>query len=147
MTLYKILKYLAVLVGVLGAIFFGRLLFVGEDAINSSVELQDSVIDPFLYLTYFILGLVILAVLIFVAMQLFASNVKATLISIGAFILIFIIRYVWADANAISYPNGLHISGTGAKWVDTGLKMFYILAVLAIISMLLSSFKKITFRN
>lgn len=134
--LYKIFKYVAIAVGVLGLIFLGRIVFAGE-GIENSADVQNSLINPFLIVTYIILALVILCVLIFTLKGLFETdNVKATLISIGAFVVIFIISYISADNQEMTLANGTSISGSGAKWVSSGLIMFYILAVVSILSMI-----------
>jgi len=39
--------------------------------------------------------------------------------------------------------DGEVLSASGSRWVGTGLRMFYILAALAILSMILSGAKKI----
>src|SRR5699024_6615747 len=103
--------------------------------------------NPFLYLTYFIIGLTVLAVLAFVIIRFLTENVKVTLISLGIFIVIFLIAFVSAEGEAVQYPSGASISGTGAKWISTGLTMFYILGAGAVVALVASSLKKLTFRN
>lgn len=147
MSVYKILKYLAFVVGGIATVLFFWLLAKGDDAVTSSADLQDSILNPFLYLTYFVLGLTVVSVLVFVVSRLFTENVKGTLIGIGGFLLIFLIAFFAADSEGYDLPNGTHVSGQLSQWVDTGLIMFYILAVVAVLVLIASSFKKLTFRN
>lgn len=147
MTLYKVLKYLAFVLGGIGIVLFLWLITKGDDAVTSSTELQNSIMNPFLLLTYITLGIALVSVLIFVFKGLFEGNVKATLLSIGAFVVVFLIAYLAADSKGFDLPNGTHVSGQLSQWVDTGLIMFYILAVVAILALIVSSAKKLTFRN
>lgn len=147
MTLHKILKYLAIVIGVIGFVFLGRIIIEGSEPIVDSASLQKSMVDPFLYMTYIILGLITLMVLIFVVKGLFTGDIKETLLSIGSFVVVFIIAYSWADAEAINLANGTSISAEGAKWVGTGLKAFYILGILALGSMAASWVKKVITRK
>jgi hypothetical protein len=54
---------------------------------------------------------------------------------------------VLADNTPMPLPDdGGMLSESGSKWVGTGLYTFYILAVVAILLMVFSGFKKITNR-
>ena len=88
MTLHKILKYLALVIGVIGLILWGRVLMAGDDAIESSAAVQASVVTPFLIVAYIIFAIVVLIVAFYVIKGLFSGDVKKTLIAVGAFILI-----------------------------------------------------------
>lgn len=148
MALYRILKYLAFAIGAFGIILLIWLFIKGEDEFKASPDLQESILNPFLYLTYFTLGLTVLAVVGFVLRGLVTGeNIKGTLISVGAFIVVFLISFFAASGEAITYPNGASISASGAKWMNTGVNLFYILGVVAVIALLVSSMKKLTFRN
>lgn len=147
MALYKILKYLAAVVGAAGVALFIWLISVGPDAVTNSAELQASILNPFFYLTYFIFGLVILSVLVFVVIRLASGNIKEILYSVGGFLLIFIISYLAADGTAVELSGGLSMGATASKWLDTGLNMLYILIVVAVLSLFMSSVRKLTFRK
>lgn len=148
MALYKILRYLAFAIGAFGIILLIWLFVKGEDEFIASPDLQESILNPFLYLTYFTLALTVIAVLVFVLLGLFTGeNIKGTLIGLGAFALLFVISFLIADGEPITYPNGASISGSGAKWMNTGIYLCYILGVVALVTLLVSSMKKLTFRN
>ena len=145
--MYKILKYLAVVFGLVGAVLLVRVLMAGDDAITEQADVQSSVVDPFLWVSYIIMGLVILLVLFYVLRGLFKGDVKKTLISVGAFLLILVLAYVLADDTIMYDRNNVEmISASGAKWVSTGLIAFYILGALAILAMIFSGVKKMTTR-
>ena len=53
------------------------------------------------------------------------------------------ISYALSDGVETPMKDGEMLSASGSRWVGTGLRMFYILAALAILSMILSGAKKI----
>lgn len=140
MALHKILKIITIILGVIGCIYLGMVIGKGDDAIAAS---GDSVVGGFLYVSYITMFITVFLVVIFVLRALFTGDIKRTFIPIGAFLLIVLISYVLADGTAIQLREGDSLSASGAKWVDTGLYVFYITAVIAILAMLLSSFKKV----
>ena len=144
MTIHKILKYLAIVVGVVGLILLGRILWAGDDAIETSADLQASVVNPFMYVAYFIFAAIVLLVLFFVIIGLFKGNIKNTLISLGVFAAIILIAYFLADGTPMYNRNEVQVVGeSGSKWVGTGLITFYILAGMAILIMLISGVRKL----
>lgn len=144
MTIYKILKYLALVIGVIGLILLGRVLFAGDDAIMNSGSVQASVVDPFLFLSYIVLAIIILLVLFYVIKGLFQGNVKKSLAMIGLFGAVVLISYLLAGGGAVYDRNGTELVNEAAsKWVDAGLIAFYILGSIAVLSMVLSGARKL----
>ncbi|HER41250.1 MAG TPA: hypothetical protein ENO10_08525 [Salinimicrobium catena] len=143
MTLHKILKYLALVIGVVGLILWGRVLMAGDDALESSADLQASVVTPFLYVAYFIFALIVLLVLVYVIKGLFSGNIKKTLLSVGAFILIVVVAYLVSGGTEMTMNDGEVISANTVHWVGAGLITFYILAATAILLMVISGVKKL----
>lgn len=140
MALHKILKIIALLLSVAGVIFLAMIIGKGDEAVAATGE----GVDGFLYVAYITFAITILFVLVFVLKGLLSGNIKNTLISIGAFALIVIISYVLADGTPMQLREGDTLSASGSKWVDTGLYVFYILAVLAIGAMVVGGVKKVT---
>lgn len=143
MTLHKILKYLALVIGVVGLILWGRVLMAGDDAIENSADLQASVVTPFLVVAYIIFALIVLLVLVFVIKGLFTGNIKKTLLSVGAFLLIVVISYLVTSGTEMTMNDGEVFSATTTHWVGAGLVTFYILAATAILLMVVSGVKKL----
>jgi len=143
MTIHKVLKYLALVIGVIGLILVGRIIIAGDEAITASVEDQQSLLDPLMWLSYIVLGLSILIVGVFVIRGLFTGNVKNTLISVGAFLLVIVIAYVVTDGTETVLKDGTTLSASGDHWVGAGLVMFYILAAVAAGAMILSGIRKL----
>lgn len=145
MTLHKVLKYLAIVIGVVGLIFLGRIVLEGDEAIEASADLQSSMINPLIYLTYAVFVAVLVLVLIFVLKDLFTGNVKNTLLSVGAFaVIIFIAYLIPGDTTPTEMNNGEMLSSGGITLVNVGLRTFYILAAIAVGAMIFSGVKKLT---
>lgn len=144
MTLHKILKYLALVIGVIGLILLGRIIYAGDDAIEASGDLQASMLDPMMWLAYIVLLVVIVMVAIFVIRGLFHGHIKNTLISIGAFGLIVLVAYLVTDGTRLELKDGSVLSASGDHWVGAGLVTFYILAAFAVLAMVFSGVKKLT---
>ena len=107
---------------------------------------EGGLIEPFIYLTYVTLGISIAVVLLYTIINLASKQgkeLKNTLISIGSFVLIIIVSYVFADGTAVPLKEGGEVSASASKWVSTGLTAFYILALIAIVLTGLSGFNKI----
>lgn len=143
MTLHKILKYLALVIGVIGLILLGRILATGDDALEADAALQASHINPFMWVAYIVLVAVLLLVAIFVIKGLFSGNIKNTLISVGAFVLIVLIAYFVTGGSEVELKDGGTLSASGSHWVSAGLVTFYILAVIAVGAMVLSGIRKL----
>ena len=135
MDLYKIIKYIALVLGLIGAIF-AFMIMAGSN----------SVIDYILYLTYLVLIIILALVLFYVIKGVLASDIKKTLISLGLFFGIIIISYFLSSGTDLNLKpfndKGLDITESTSKLVGAGLYAFYILMAGAIIAMLFSSTKK-----
>lgn len=129
MGLHKVLKIVALLLAVGGIISLLMVLLNGQG------------LDAQMYIAYVTLALVVLLVLIFVLKGLAAGNLKRTLASVGIFLLIVVIAYVMADGVETEMRDGEILSQSGSQWVGTGLNTFYILAIVAIGSMIYSGIK------
>lgn len=135
MNLYKIIKYIALALGLIGAIL-AIMIMSGSD----------NVIDYILYLTYVVLILILALVLFYVVKGVLAGDIKKTLLSLGLFFGIIIISYVLSSGTDLNLKpfndKGLDITESTSKYVGTGLYTFYFLIVAAIGAMLFSSVKK-----
>lgn len=143
MTIHKILKYLALVIGVIGLILLGRIIMAGDDAIEASAAQQQSLVTPFIWLAYFVMAVIILLVLFFVVKGLFKGNIKNTLISVGAFVLIVVVAYLVTDGSEMTLKDGEVLSASASHWISAGLVVFYILAIIAVGAMVLSGIRKL----
>ncbi|NNC50152.1 MAG: hypothetical protein HKO01_06415 [Flaviramulus sp.] len=140
MGLHKILKILAFTLAIIGAIF-ALLIIAGDE------DTAQSMGGNLLYVAYLVLGIVLALVLLFVLKGLFKGDIKKTLTTVGAFLAIVVIAYVISSGTDLDLQpfndKGLGITEAISKNVGAGLYAFYILAVLAIGSMLYGGVKKI----
>jgi hypothetical protein len=143
MSLHKILKYIALVIGVIGLILWGRVLMAGDDAIENSADVQASVVTPFLYVAYIVFAIIVLLVLFYVIKGLFSGDIKRTLIAVGAFILVVAISYLLTDGTETQLSDGTMLSANANHWVGAGLVTFYMLAGIAILLMVVSGIRKL----
>ena len=136
MNTHKIIKIVAFALAILGSIF-ALMIMTGSDAM----------IDNILYITYTVLGLVLALVLIFVLKGLATGDIKKTLMTVGAFLVVIAISYGISSGTDLDLQpfndKGLGITEAISKNVGAGLYAFYVLAVIAIGSMLVGGLKKI----
>lgn len=141
MGLYKILKIVAGILGIAGLVFWFLLLSKGDEAVKATGE----GVSPMLYIAYIVMALVLFFVVIFVINGIFHGNLKKTLMSVGAFLVIIVVAYAMASGSTegLRPVDNTPITESTSKWVGTGLNAFYILAILAIVSMIYSGFTKV----
>ncbi|MEL0455459.1 hypothetical protein WJN01_04420 [Flavobacteriaceae bacterium SZ-1-7] len=140
MGLHKILKIVAFALAIIGAIF-ALMIMAGDE------ESAQSMSGNILYVAYAVLAIVLALVLVFVLKGLFAGNIKKTLITVGAFLAVILISYGISSGTDLDLKpfidKGADITESTSKTVGAGLIAFYILAFLAIASMLYGGAKKI----
>lgn len=142
MGLHKILKILALVLALAGAVFLVMIIATGDDAIKGG---DDGAVDLLAYVAYAVLAIIVISVLIFVLKGLFSGDLKKTLLSVGVFIGIFIVAYLvtGGDTNTYEY-NNQPATETESHLVGMGLIAFYVFAALAILSMLFAGARKLT---
>lgn len=140
MGLHKILKIVAFVLAIIGAIIV-LLIMAGDD--ESALSMSGNL----LYVAYIVLGIVLALVIIYVIKGLFAGDIKKTLLTVGAFAAVIAISYgisSGTDLDLTPFTNkGLDVDEGTSKIVGAGLYAFYSLAVIAIGAMLLGGVKKI----
>jgi len=148
MDLHKILKYIGLILGVIGLILLGRVIMTGNDVIKTDIDVQSSVVDPYLYVAYIVFAITVVLVLIYVIKGVFSGDIKKTLISIGLFAVIMVLGYVMSSGTDLDLQpfadKGEVISESTSKMVGAGLNAFYFLAIIAIGAMVFGGIKKAT---
>lgn len=142
MVLHKILKIVALILSVLAVILFGMLLVKGDEVVTATGE----GLNPYMYVAYAMMAIILVFTVVFAIKGIFQGNVKKTLLSIGAFLVVVVISYVMSSNSIEGLPevDGVAITPNASKWVGTGLYVFYILAVVAIGATVLGAIKKLT---
>ena len=139
MKLENIIKIVCAVLGLLGVIFLFRILASGDDDIKMAASMGDfSLISPLISLSMFILFITVAVTIIFSLINL-ASNpgkLKKSLIFIGFLIIVIGIAYASSAGVETPMKDGQVLSASGSKWVGTGIRVFYILASVAVLSMI-----------
>ncbi len=134
MALHKILRIVVLILSLAGIALLATILTGNEGTISL-----------YMYIAYIVLGVAIVITLLFSLTQLFThkESLKKTLLSIGIFIIIIAISYVLSEGSAVVKGGEEIVSANGSKWVGTGLRTFYILAAIAVGSMIFSGVQKL----
>ena len=146
MNYQKLTNYLVVVLGLLGFGFLLAILFQGDDTIEMNALQGD-----FGSVSYIILlAQVILAVAVILSLGFSVKNLvsdkdklKSSLTSIGAFLIVLIIAFVFSSGEETPLQDGEVLSASGARWVETGIRTFYFLTIIAICSMAYGSVRKL----
>ena len=71
------------------------------------------------------------------------NKLKSSLTSIGAFAVVLVIAFLFSSGEETPLQDGEVLSASGARWVETGIRTFYFLTVIAICSMAFGSVRKL----
>ena len=63
--------------------------------------------------------------------------------AIGAFLVVLAVAYLFSSGEETPMQDGVMLSASGARWVETGIRMFYFLTVIAVCSMGFGSVRKL----
>ena len=146
MNLQNIVKIICAVFGLLGAIFLFRIIGVGDEEIKMAASTGDfGTVSPLVSLSIAILIIAVVITLIFSLLNLATSGqkLKKALLFIGCFAVITGIAFAASHGVETPMKDGEVLSASGSRWVETGLRMFYLLSILAIGSMVFFGAKKI----
>jgi len=146
MNIQTIVKIISAVFGLLGAIFLFRIIGAGDEEIKMAASMGDfGTVSPLVSLAIAILSITVIVTVLFSLLSLASSpeKLKKSLVFIGCFLLITGIAYAISSGVETPMKDGEMLSASGSRWVETGLRMFYILATLAILSMVFSGARKI----
>ena len=139
MKLENIIKIVCAILGLLGVIFLFRIIAVGDDEIKMAASMGDfGLISPLISLAMFIFFLTVAATIIFSLINLASDTgkLKKAMVFIG--FLIIVVGIAYSSSSGIETPmkDGQILSASGSRWVGTGIRVFYILASVAVLSMI-----------
>ena len=146
MKIQNIIKIISAIISVLAAFFLLRIIGTGDDDIKMAATMGDfSAVSPLVELARIVIFITIATTLIFSLLGLFSdrAKLKKAAISIGLFLCVIGISYVLSEGVETPLKDGEVLSASGSKWVGTGIRTFYILAVFAISLMIFSGVAKI----
>ncbi|MDA9101470.1 hypothetical protein N9S70_03660 [Flavobacteriaceae bacterium] len=146
MNYQKITNYLVVVLGVLGLGFLLLILVQGDDTIEMNALQGDfGGVSYIIYLAQLILAIAVLLSLGFSLKNLASDKQKmiGSLKAIGAFLVVLALAYLFSSGEETPMQDGVMLSASGARWVETGIRMFYFLTVIAVCSMGFGSVRKL----
>ena len=146
MNTQKIFTYLALAFGVIGLILQAVILSQGDDSIKMNALAGDyGIVSTMVFLAIVILIITVALTLVFSFSNLAAdkSKLRKAMISVGAFIAIVLIAFLFSSGTETSLKDGDILSASGSRWIETGLRTFYFLVFIAVGSMLYPSIARL----
>ena len=134
MNIQKITNILSIGLGVLALVFLVLIISAGDESIEMSAMNGDyGFVAAIIYLAFAVLGIVILSTLIFSIMNLVSdkTKLKKAGISIGSFLLVVVVAYLFSEGVETPMQDGKVLSASGSRWVETGIRTFYLLTLIA----------------
>lgn len=146
MSVQKIVTYVAALLGVTGLIFQITILGKGDDVIEMAALSGDyGVVSSMVSLAMIIIAIAVILTLAFSVMNLTSNRekLKKAMISIGAFLAVVLIAFLFSSGVETPLKDGEVLSATGSRLVETGLRTFYFLVVIAAGAMIYSGVRRL----
>lgn len=146
MSVQKIVTYVAALLGVIGLIFQITILGKGDDVIEMAALSGDyGVVSSMVSLAMIIIVIAVILTLAFSVMNLASDpeKLKKAMISIGAFLAVVLIAFLFSSGDETPLKDGEVLSATGSRLVETGLRTFYFLVVIAAGAMIYSGVRRL----
>lgn len=149
MNIQKITNILSISLGVLALLFLVLIISAGDESIEMNAMNGDyGFVSLIIYLAFVVLGIVVLSTLIFSIVNLVSdkTKLKKAGISIGSFLLVIVIAYLFSEGVETPMQDGKVLSASGSRWVETGIRTFYLLILIAggimISNSIIKKFKK-----
>jgi hypothetical protein len=146
MSIQKIVTYTAAVLGVVGLIFQITILSKGDDVIEMAAISGDyGVVSSMVSLAMIIIAIAVVLTLVFSVMNLTSdpAKLKKAMISIGAFLVVVFVAFLFSSGTETPLKDGEVLSASGSRWVETGLRTFYFLVVIAAGAMVYSGVRRL----
>ncbi|MGB5321076.1 hypothetical protein [Lutimonas sp.] len=134
----KILSLVSGLIGLIAIYFLVRIIMEGDDAVKESLDLQNSLVSPFVQFAKVILLITTVVAVVFSLWNLVRQPklLKKTLVSLAALAVLLLISYMMASDEATTNMSGNIIkdgeAGSTSKWVSTGIWYSMILGAIGL---------------
>lgn len=136
--LSKILTLVAGLIGLIGFVFFARIVITGDEAIKlmlADATISDSQVGPFISFAVILLVVTAIIAIGFSIINLVKhpNVLKRTLMGVGVLAVFLVLAYSFSDDGAVmSMGKVLEYGEAGSisKWVSTGINFSAILGVI-----------------
>ena len=134
MNLQKITNISVVLLAVLALIVLGVIIGQGDEYIEmSAMQGNFGAVSVMINLALFVLLVTVLMTLVFSMKNLFSekSKLKKAGISIGSFLFVFILAFVLSSGVETPMQDGNMLSALQSRFVEAGIRTFYLLTLIA----------------
>jgi uncharacterized membrane protein len=146
MNIQTIVKIISAVFGLLGVVFLFRIIGVGDEEIKMAASMGDyGVVSPLVSVAIAILIVTLAVTIVFSLINLASSpqKLKKSLLFIVCFIVVIGLAFTISSGVETPLKDGEILSASGSRWVEAGIRMFYILAALAIGSIMFFGGKKL----
>ena len=144
MNLEKITRIGCIALVVLGVIFLGIVFASGDDSIKMDAASGNfAAITPIILLSQLILIIAVIVTLIFSLRGIAKdkAKMKNAAKSAGLFLAVILVAFLLSNGVETPMRDGKVLSAMGSKLVGTGLRVFYILSIIAVGLMILPGIK------
>jgi len=134
MNLQKITNISVVLLAVLALIVLGVIIGQGDEYIEmSAMQGNFGAVSVMINLALFVLLVTVLMTLVFSMKNLFSekSKLKKAGVSIGSFLFVFILAFVLSSGVETPMQDGKMLSALQSRFVEAGIRTFYLLTLIA----------------
>ena len=134
MNLQKITNISVVILAVLALIVLGVIIGQGDEYIEmSAMQGNFGAVSVMINLALFVLLVTVLMTLVFSMKNLFSekSKLKKAGISIGSFLFVFIVAFVLSSGIDTPMQDGKMLSALQSRFVEAGIRTFYLLTLIA----------------
>ena len=134
MNLKKITNISVVLLAVLALIVLGVIIGQGDEYIEmSAMQGNFGAVSVMINLALFVLLVTVLMTLVFSMKNLFSekSKLKKAGMSIGSFLFVFILAFVLSSGVETPMQDGKMLSAIQSRFVEAGIRTFYLLTLIA----------------
>ncbi|MCK8481025.1 hypothetical protein [Psychroserpens algicola] len=143
MNIQKIIKIVALVIGLIAVFFLVRIMMIGDEAIEADPANQ-GILSGFANLAYVVLAIATISAVVFSLVNLVShpDKLKKALMSLGVFALVLAIAWFASSGEERLLSDGTTLSEGGSQLIEAGIKAFYILILLAAGLMLFFGVKK-----
>ena len=147
MNIQRIVKIGAGLLGVLGIVFLFRIIGAGDEEIKMAASMGDyGTVSPLISIAQIIFYVSVAATFIFSLLNLFGIHKIKESFNFSWILVVVSISFALSSGVETPLKDGEVLSASGARWVETGIRVFYSLSIIAIGAMAYSGVKRLTNR-
>src|SRR5690606_17901460 len=145
MNLQKIVRILALIIGVIAIFFLVRIMMIGDDAIEADAANQ-GIVGSYITLALITLGVAAIITLLFTLKNLIThpQKLKQALLSIGLFAVVVAIAYFMPTGTEQDLGDGKILTAGESQWVEAGIRTFYFLVIAAVAAMAWGGIRKLS---